>query len=279
MELSALTRYFPSYFESPSLDSGKPTSAIFAVCMFLRYVLVMDTVDRRGGVWQGALFEVDLRRHNSRYRIPEIYQPVLLQSSLNINSIQSKLGRIRHGTTRNKDLSKYWLRKKNQRTAHFLGFGKCYKKVHFLYLGSSSCRPLKFYFELHFLKVLYIVLIFFLIIVFSLKIGWQFYRLRLNLGWIGKTEARTWEKRVLLQTSDGRCPSFDHTVPGRQCFNSAILRAEEPASRKTQFCISNSLTFWHSWGTSDATLPYIFPGSPSLSQASRSTLSGLLSAP
>ena len=92
---------------------------------------------------------------------PEIYEPVLLQSSLNINSIQSKLGRIRHGTTRNKDLSKYWLRKKNQRTAHFLGFGKCYKKVHFLYLGSSSCRPLKFYFELHFLKVLYFVLMFF----------------------------------------------------------------------------------------------------------------------
>ena len=119
------------------------------------------TLDRRGGVWQGALFEVDLRRHNSRYRIPEIYEPVLLQSSLNINSIQSKLGRIRHGTTGNKDLSKYWLWKKNQRTAYFLGFRKCYKKVHFLYLGSSSCRPLKFYFELHFLKVLYFVLMFF----------------------------------------------------------------------------------------------------------------------
>ena len=119
----------------------------------------------------------------------------------------------------------------------------------------------------------------FLMIVFLWKISRQFYRLRLNLGWIGKTEARTWEKRVLIQTSDGRSPSFDHTIPGRQCFNSAILRAEKPASRKTQSCISNSLTFWHSWGTSDATLPYIFPGSPSLSQASRSTLSGLLSAP
>ena len=116
-------------------------------------------------------------------------------------------------------------------------------------------------------------------IVFLWKISRQFYRLRLNLGWIGKTEARTWEKRVLLQTSDGRCPSFDHTVPGRQCFNSPILRAEKPASRKTQSCISNSLTFWHSWGTSDATLPYIFPGSPSLSQASRSKIWDLLSAP
>ena len=111
MELSALTRYFPSYFESPSLDSGKPTSAIFAVCMFLRYVLVMDTVDRRGG----SVREHCLPRHNSRYCIPEIYQPVSLQLSLsfslNINSIKSKLGWIRHGTAQNNHLSTGYGRK------------------------------------------------------------------------------------------------------------------------------------------------------------------------
>ena len=115
-----MTRYFPFIFgqHEPFLPS--------VLC--LRYVLVMDTGQGRG-VCQGAMFEGDLPRRSSRYRIPEIYEPVLLQSSLNINSIQSKLGRIRHGTTGNKDLSKYWLWKKNQRTAYFLGFRKCYKKV------------------------------------------------------------------------------------------------------------------------------------------------------
>ena len=45
-------------------------------------------------------------------------------------------------------------------------------------------------------------------IVFLWKISRQFYRLRLNLGWIGKTEARTREKKRVFNTNQRRSVPF-----------------------------------------------------------------------